>query len=310
MLPSFTDRIISKFNTKNYGRLSILSNWKLNIKKIFDIGPSSFSPRPKVDSTVLFFEPKNRGLPSSLNKIIKNANGSFICFFDGDDESLSKRISIQYKELINYKELNNLEKVVCYASTIRDYKNGYKKINRAIGSKSNVPVGFDIIDFHFSKNLKKEVFYGSGTPTCSLFIEKNVFDYLGYYDQNLLRTEDCDLAIRLGEYGFHFIGCGEPLIKQFILPAQYKDGFSNYKSEIQLFEKYPNYVNNKNLEFLKLWHLMKANYFSRNNILFVLNLINLSFKFPFKFIGRLIRRGIPRLIHDLRIKYSFSDCPK
>ena len=28
------DRIIAKYNTKNYGRLSILTNWKLDIKKI------------------------------------------------------------------------------------------------------------------------------------------------------------------------------------------------------------------------------------------------------------------------------------
>ena len=31
------DRIISDFNTKNYGRLTILANWRLNIKKICDI---------------------------------------------------------------------------------------------------------------------------------------------------------------------------------------------------------------------------------------------------------------------------------
>ncbi len=69
------DRIISKFNTKNYGRLSILSNWKLNIKKVFDIKPSSFSPKPKVESTVLFFEPKKRFFklrnPKSLEDITK-----------------------------------------------------------------------------------------------------------------------------------------------------------------------------------------------------------------------------------------------
>ena len=52
------DRIISKFNTSAYGRLSILSNWKLNIKKIIDIKPESFSPRPKIDSSLLFFSPK------------------------------------------------------------------------------------------------------------------------------------------------------------------------------------------------------------------------------------------------------------
>jgi len=52
------DRITAKFNTSNYGRLAIISNWKLNIKKICDISPNSFSPRPKVDSTLLHFKPK------------------------------------------------------------------------------------------------------------------------------------------------------------------------------------------------------------------------------------------------------------
>ena len=54
------DRIIAKFNTSNYGRLTILSNWKLNVEKICDIKPVSFSPRPKVDSTLLLFTPKKK----------------------------------------------------------------------------------------------------------------------------------------------------------------------------------------------------------------------------------------------------------
>ncbi len=49
------NRIIAKFNTSNYGRLSIICNWKLNIKKICDIKPESFSPKPKIDSSLLFF---------------------------------------------------------------------------------------------------------------------------------------------------------------------------------------------------------------------------------------------------------------
>ena len=52
------DRIIAKFNTSNYGRLSILSNWKLNVKKICDIKPESFFPKPKIDSSLLLFYPK------------------------------------------------------------------------------------------------------------------------------------------------------------------------------------------------------------------------------------------------------------
>ena len=54
------DRIISQYNSKNYGRLSILTDWKLNVEKIFDVKPSSYLPRPKINSSVLFFTPKKR----------------------------------------------------------------------------------------------------------------------------------------------------------------------------------------------------------------------------------------------------------
>ena len=69
------DRIISKFNTSTYGRLSILSNWKLNIKKICDIKPESFSPKPKIDSSLLYFFPKQNFYkikdPKNLEKITR-----------------------------------------------------------------------------------------------------------------------------------------------------------------------------------------------------------------------------------------------
>jgi len=52
------DRIIASSNSSKYGRLSILTSWKLNVKKIIDIKPQSFSPRPKIDSSLLLFTPK------------------------------------------------------------------------------------------------------------------------------------------------------------------------------------------------------------------------------------------------------------
>tara|TARA_B100000963_G_scaffold69278_1_gene57687 strand:+ start:6314 stop:7099 length:786 start_codon:yes stop_codon:yes gene_type:complete len=54
------DRIISNFNTKSYGRLTILANWRLDVKKICDVSPLSFQPKPKIESTVLFFKPKKK----------------------------------------------------------------------------------------------------------------------------------------------------------------------------------------------------------------------------------------------------------
>ena len=69
------DRIISVYNSKNYGRLTILSNWRLDIKKICDVKPSSFYPRPKIDSTILVFKPKKQFFklkdPKNLEKITR-----------------------------------------------------------------------------------------------------------------------------------------------------------------------------------------------------------------------------------------------
>ena len=69
------DRIIAEFNTSNYGRLSIICNWKLNIKKICDIKPYSFSPKPKVESSLLIFHPKKNFIkiknPTNLEKVTR-----------------------------------------------------------------------------------------------------------------------------------------------------------------------------------------------------------------------------------------------
>ena len=69
------ERIISKFNTSSYGRLSILANWRLEINKICDVKPISFSPKPKVDSSLLFLKPKKKFLnfdnPKNLEEITR-----------------------------------------------------------------------------------------------------------------------------------------------------------------------------------------------------------------------------------------------
>ena len=69
------DRIIAQFNTSAYGRLSILANWRLNINKICDISPESFSPRPKIQSSLIHFTPKKNFVkikdPLNLEKITR-----------------------------------------------------------------------------------------------------------------------------------------------------------------------------------------------------------------------------------------------
>jgi 16S rRNA (adenine1518-N6/adenine1519-N6)-dimethyltransferase len=56
------DRIIAKPGSKNYGRLSILTNWLTKSKKLFDIPSDAFIPRPKVTSSVIQLKPLSKPL--------------------------------------------------------------------------------------------------------------------------------------------------------------------------------------------------------------------------------------------------------
>ncbi len=96
------DRIIAKFNTSNYGRLTILSNWKLKIHKICDVKPNSFFPKPKIESSVLSFFPKRDFVqitkPEKLEVITrtffnhrrKMIKKPFNQLFNGDQKLLEK----------------------------------------------------------------------------------------------------------------------------------------------------------------------------------------------------------------------------
>ena len=96
------DRIIAQFNTSTYGRLSILANWRLKINKIYDISPESFSPRPKIQSSLIHFTPKKNFAkikdPLNLEKITriffshrrKMLKKPFNQIFNGNNDLLNK----------------------------------------------------------------------------------------------------------------------------------------------------------------------------------------------------------------------------
>tara|TARA_B100000427_G_scaffold312350_1_gene303721 strand:+ start:206 stop:997 length:792 start_codon:yes stop_codon:yes gene_type:complete len=71
------DRILAEYNSKNYGRLSIISSWKMDIKKILDIDPVNFSPQPKVKSSLLVFEPKNKHFKINNPKNLEHITNIF-----------------------------------------------------------------------------------------------------------------------------------------------------------------------------------------------------------------------------------------
>lgn len=53
------DRIVAAPNTKDYGRLSVMTQWLASAKKVFDLPPHLFTPPPKVTSSVVHIVSKS-----------------------------------------------------------------------------------------------------------------------------------------------------------------------------------------------------------------------------------------------------------
>lgn len=73
------DRLRARARSKAYGRLSVLTQWRLKVEKLFDIPPRAFTPAPKVTSTVMRFtarpDPLRAGPPGALSAVTRAAFG-------------------------------------------------------------------------------------------------------------------------------------------------------------------------------------------------------------------------------------------
>ena len=98
------DKIIGKHQTPYYGRLSILSNLRLNVSSKFLVSPNCFKPKPKVHSMVIHFRPKKMIINlkdiSKLEKITK-------IFFTNKRKMINKNL----KKLLSLKQINSIGKI-------------------------------------------------------------------------------------------------------------------------------------------------------------------------------------------------------
>ena len=96
------EKIIGKFKTKNYGRLSILTYFRLNIVRKFLVSPFSFFPKPKVVSMVIHFKPKNK-LNYKIKKI-NNLEKITNIFFSNRRKMINKNL----KKVLNKKKIEKI----------------------------------------------------------------------------------------------------------------------------------------------------------------------------------------------------------
>ena len=100
------DKIIGNFKSSNYGRLSILTNFRFDVSNKFLVSPNCFFPKPKVTSMVLHFKPK---LDEKYKiKNIKNLEKITNVLFSNKRKMINKNI-LKIFDQKKLKKLNYLD---------------------------------------------------------------------------------------------------------------------------------------------------------------------------------------------------------
>jgi 16S rRNA (adenine1518-N6/adenine1519-N6)-dimethyltransferase len=71
------ERIAASPGGKQYGRLSVLTQWRAQAKILFDIKPSAFVPPPKVTSSLLEIVPRAKPLPCDRRALERVTEAAF-----------------------------------------------------------------------------------------------------------------------------------------------------------------------------------------------------------------------------------------
>ena len=96
------DKILGNYFSKNYGRLAILANYRLNFSDKFLVSPNCFFPKPKITSMVINFKPKER---KTYNiKDLSNLEKITNIFFSKKRKMINKVI----KNVLNRREIQSL----------------------------------------------------------------------------------------------------------------------------------------------------------------------------------------------------------
>lgn len=243
----------------------------------------------------IFRNPENSGVAVSRNRILSEAKGEFIIFFDDDDESLPERIALQYQRIVNYEsQFAKSIPVMCHTARKVIYPHGETRIQPAMGQKESAPVpsGTAVSQYILAGTHLENA---GACPTCSQMAKLSTYHIAGGFDPQLRRAEDTDLCIRLAEAGAHFIGIETPLVIQTMTNTSEKSLREEYRNTLLLLKKHRTILERTgNYKFSCRWLEIKQAWLERKTALFAGKLAMLMLTNPLAASCRLLR-AIPNL---------------
>ena len=172
----------------------------------------------------VFSNAPNGGVAVSRNRILKEARGEFVVFFDDDDDSAPERIAHQVQRIVEYEDrFAGGAPVVCHTARRRIYTEGLERTEPTMGQLEGrlAPHGVAVAN-RILLGTRLDDGYGA-CPTCSQMARIGTYRAVGGFDPQLRRGEDTDFAIRLALAGGHFVGIAEPLVTQWMTRTSGKE---------------------------------------------------------------------------------------
>jgi glycosyltransferase involved in cell wall biosynthesis len=245
----------------------------------------------------------NGGVAVSRNRILEEARGEFVVFFDDDDESEPERIAMQVERIADYeRDFAQGAPVVCHTARRRVYAGNLERIEPTMGQTMEriAPNGVAVAN-RILLGTPLEDGYGA-CPTCSQMARPATYRLVGGFDPSLRRGEDTDFAIRLAEAGGHFVGIAQPLVTQWMTRTTEKSLAEEYRNQLLLMEKHRPIMDRAGqYEFCRRWVDAKQVWLEGRRGMFVRTLLLLALRHPL-LTGRRLLMALP----NIRLNLAFS----
>ncbi len=242
----------------------------------------------------VFATPINGGASVSRNRILEEARGEFVVFFDDDDESLPERIVEQHARIADYEnKFADRAPVICHTARKLVYPHGEERVEPTMGQieDKRAPAGPAVARRILLGTPLED---GNGAcPTCSQMARLSTYRLVGGFDTSLRRSDDTDFNIRLAEAGGHFVGIARPLVIQTMTKGSEKSLAKEYRDMRLLMEKHRIIMEREGqYDFCRHWLDAKQAWLERRRMDFARQLLALGLTRPVLTMRRL-RMALP-----------------
>ncbi|WP_164730653.1 glycosyltransferase family 2 protein [Pelagibacterium montanilacus] len=230
----------------------------------------------------VFASPVNGGAAVARNRVIAEAKGAFIVFFDDDDESAPDRAARQIARIRTVEAgLGRPAPVLCHSARAQHYPDGTIRTEHTMGEDPDGPIPAGLA-------VARRILMGAPLPggygslaTCSQAGRTAVYRALGGFDPAFRRSEDTEFAIRASRAGAHFAGIGAALVTQTMTPTSDKSLAGERRFKRMLIEKHADlFESARHLRFCLEWTEARADWLAGDRAAFARRMAGLALTHP------------------------------